>query len=87
MVGNDKFYTIPFSENARDRIGMDGIIVPASSESSAERLAEIHSGNMSPEPPSLKKSETHVATALEITNSTMLKGMEADYFMADERIE
>ena len=66
-----------------------GIIVPAPSESSAERLANIHSQNMTPEPPELKKSGIHRSTAMEIMKSRIGdgSGWENAYDVADERIE
>lgn len=87
-MGSDKFYTVPFKgETAR----FDGIIVPAQSKSSAKRTANIHAQNMGPTPPSIKKSETHVSTAKEITLSNKWgedKGPgQTRFVIANERIQ
>lgn len=87
-IGKDKFYTVPF-KNTKGARNYAGIIVPATSMDSAKRTAQIHSQNMMPEPPQLKRSETHLATAKEIDNSTISGGGAArqQYMVADERIE
>ena len=86
-IGKDKFYTVPFQSRMDGRYA--GIIVPATSKDSAERTAQIHSQNITPNPPRLKKSATHVSTAKEIDNSTLTGGgmNNQQYIVADERIE
>ncbi|MFB6209575.1 MAG: hypothetical protein ABEJ56_05590 [Candidatus Nanohaloarchaea archaeon] len=87
-IGREKFYTVPF-KSAQGARGYAGIIVPASSKDSAKRTAQIHTQNMMPEPPQLKRSAAHVSTAKEIDNSEMTGGGAArqQYVVADERIE
>lgn len=82
MPGSDKFYTVPVSGGR-----MDGLIVPASSKDRAERLGNIHAQNMTPEPPTIKKSEIHVSTALELSQSNKWEGGGRRYIVVNERIE